>query len=399
MKVCYIAVDVAVPHFRGASTHVYEVAKNLTRLGHTVHVISRRLSPNQAGYELLDGINVHRLYRGLVAPLPFSKYNKLDESSEQQEPRSLGKLYTKYLFTIYPRLVGHVAARIIRRYGLDVIVERETSFGAGAVASTLTGKPMVLELIGPRYSKESLARSRKIILYTRSMLQDPVSPEKLFFVSAATDTTSFKPDSAVRRAVREKFGFQNSTVIGYVGTFPKWHGVEELIHSSVSVLQRFPSTKFLMVGPYYGYAKQLVEKLGLSSSFTFTGPVPYSEVPRYINASDIMVAPYNPAKSELRKKYGIGSPIKLFEYMACAKPVITTDIGIITEVVQDGKTSIIVPQGARVGLSEAIVRLMENPRVAAEIGQAGRVLVENQYSWMALAKGIEGVLEECVSKK
>ena len=399
MKICYIAVDVVVPYYRGASTHVYEIAKNLTSLGHTVHVISRRISPIQPAHEVLNGIKIHRLYRGMFFPLPFSRYNKLRDSEELDRTRFTTKMYTSYLFTIYSSLAGFLSARIIRRYGLDIIIERETSFGAGAIASILTNKPLILELIGPRYSKRSITMSKKIILYTQSMLQDPVQPEKLFFVTAATDTNSFKSDSAAGISIREKYLLQFSPIIGYVGTFPNWHGIEELIYSSIKVLKRFPNTKFLMVGPYYKYAKELTEKLGISDAYIFTGPVPYQEVPRYINAADIMVAPYNPSRNELRRKYGIGSPIKIFEYMACGKPVITTELEPITNVVQNGKTGIIVPPGDTNSLSEALIRLLENPKNAEEMGKSARMAVEDHYSWRSLAKRIEKVLEECVSQR
>ena len=60
-----------------------------------------------------------------------------------------GRAYHLYLETGFALYVACVAARFIDSYGLDVIIERETAFGAGAIASRLTGRPMVLEMIGP----------------------------------------------------------------------------------------------------------------------------------------------------------------------------------------------------------------------------------------------------------
>jgi len=394
VKICYIAVDVAIPHYRGASTHVYEVAKFLTQIGHKVHVISRRNNRTQPNYEILEGIHVHRIFRGIITPLPYSSYQRLERRGKP--PGLLDKLYEEYLFKIYPLYAGLITSQVIKKHGIEVMIERETSFGAGAVASTITGKPMILEIIGPRYSKNSFKKSKKILAYTTAMIREPVPHKKLILVSAIVDVKNFRPNPAEGKIVRERYGLQNLTVIGYIGTFAAWHGIEELIDASEKVLKRFPSVRFLMVGPYFEDAKELTEKRGLSNAYEFTGAVPHSDVPKYINAADILIAPYNPAKSELRRRYGIGSPLKVFEYMACGKPVITTSVEPITQTIQNKKTGILVPSGNSKALSEAIIHLIEKQKLAQTIGKAARKEVEKHYSGEAFAKQLEIILKEAI---
>ena len=396
VKICYVAVDVVVPFFRGASTHVYEVARHLAKLGHEVHVISRRINLDQTDYEILDSIHIHRICRGIIAPLPFSRYQQLEKGEAHVSTSLFNEIYAGYLFTIFSLYAGVFSAHIIKKYDIELIIERETSFGAGVIASTITQRPMILEIIGPRYSKRSFRKSKKIIAYTKSMIRETVPPEKLAFVAAAADVETFKPDNAQRKLTREKYNLQDLIVIGYVGTFAKWHGIEELVDASEKVLKQYSNVRFLMVGPYFKYAKELTQKRGISSAYVFTGPVPYVEVPKYINAADILVAPYNPAKSELRKKYGIGSPLKVFEYMACGKPVITTSVQPITQVIHERKTGVLVPAGDPKALSEAIVSLIEKPLFAERIGKAAREEVEKHYSWEAFAVRLENVLRETI---
>lgn len=393
VKICYVAVDVVVPHFRGASTHVYEVARHLTQLGHEVHVISRRVDRSQLSYEVLNGVHIHRIYRGMIAPLPFSSYQQLESVGERNQGL-IYKSYESYLFTLYALYAGVISSRIISQHSLEVIIERETSFGAGAIASIFTKKPMIFELIGPRYSRLSFYRAKKILAYTKSMIHDSLSLEKLVLVSAAVDVEIFNPNSSFRKVIREKYGFQDSVVIGYVGTFARWHGIEELIEASEKVLEQFSDVKFLMVGPYFQYAKELVHKRGTANAYLFTGPVRYWDVAKYINAADILVAPYNPAKTELRRKYGIGSPLKVFEYMACGKPVITTSVAPITQIVQNGKNGILVPPGDSLALAGAIIHLIEEPELREQIGKAAKEEVEKHYSWKTFAMNLERVLKE-----
>jgi glycosyltransferase involved in cell wall biosynthesis len=199
----------------------------------------------------------------------------------------------------------------------------------------------------------------------------------------------------MRKNIRKKFELCDHLVIGYVGTFPQWHGIEDLIRASVQILKQKASIKFLMVGPYFEYAQNITKKLGVETAFIFSGPVAYQEVPNYINAADIMVAPYNPNRDEMRKRYGIGSPIKIFEYMACGKPVVTTDLKLITDIVQKRKTGLIVPPGDVNKLAESLIELIDNPQEAREMGQRARRTVEHQYSWSGLTEKIADVLEQC----
>jgi len=333
------------------------------------------------------------MLRGIFVPLPFSSYVQLRGKGEKPQGFISG-LYETYLFTVYTLMAGLAVYRVIKRYDLDVIVERETSFGAGAIASILSKRPMVLEVIGPRYSKLSVRRAKKILIYTRLMVQDFVPSEKLVFVTAAVNVENFKPDFAQREILREKLGLQDSVVIGYVGTFAKWHGIEELINASERVLKEFSNVRFLMVGPYYEYAKRLVQQHGISKAYLFTGAVPYADVPKYMNAADILVAPYNPARSKLRRRYGIGSPLKVFEYMACAKPVIATAIEPITNVIENGKTGILIPPGDHEALAKAIINLIHNFNFAMDIGKAAMQEVERRYSWHKFVGVLENVLSE-----
>lgn len=389
MKICYVAVDVVVPHFRGASTHVYELSKNLVHLGHEVYMISRRLTASQSEYEELNGIKVFRIYRGIIFPPPISSYLQL---RGQRKAGLIDLVYRLYLFTIYALYAGIITTYVIKRNKIDVIIERETSFGAGAIASILTGRLMILEVIGPLYSALSSGRASDILAYTESMVPYKFR-HKLKLVTAAVDTDLFRPNAHEGRLIRERYGLQDSKVVGYVGTFQPWHGVEELILAGQDLIKRYHNLRFLMVGPYYKEMEGLTSRLGIRGSFTFIGSVNYRDVVKFINASDILVAPYNPHKSKLRSKYGIGSPLKVFEYMACEKPSITTSISPITDVVQDRVNAILVPPGDVKSLREAISELMEDPDLAESIGIRAREDAVELYSWESLARKLEDIIK------
>ena len=105
-----------------------------------------------------------------------------------------------------------------------------------------------------------------------------------------------------------------------------------------------------MVGPYYKETEEKVSAAGIADSFIFTGPIQYEQVPKYMNAGDVLVAPYNPERiesTEQVRKHGLGSPLKVFEYMAVGKPMITTDVKPISDPIEDGVTGYLVPPGTQ----------------------------------------------------
>jgi len=230
------------------------------------------------------------------------------------------------------------------------------------------------------------------------MLRNPVRSDRLVFVEASADTEKFRPNEAWGRMVREKYGLGGAVVVGYVGTFAGWHGIEDLIHASLIVARRCPNVRFLMVGPNYEWAERLTAERGVKNLFTFTGPIPYDQVPWFINAADVLVAPYNPARSELRRRYGIGSPLKLFEYMACGKPVVATAVPPIRRVVRDGVNALLVPPGDVNALADAIIRLIEDPPFAGRLGKTARKEVVGRYSWEHFASRLQDLMGEVLEE-
>jgi glycosyltransferase involved in cell wall biosynthesis len=115
--------------------------------------------------------------------------------------------------------------------------------------------------------------------------------------------------------------------------------------------------------------------------------VPYDRVPVYINASDVCAAPFILARNA---KIGL-SPLKLYEYMACGKPVVASDISGVADALEASKGGLPVPSENPEALAEAISKLLENPELRADMGSKGLSYVTENYSWYSVAKQVDGV--------
>jgi glycosyltransferase involved in cell wall biosynthesis len=132
-----------------------------------------------------------------------------------------------------------------------------------------------------------------------------------------------------------------------------------------------------------------VKRLGVSRHFLFTGMVHYKQIPLYINIADIGVAPFI---SKRNRKTGV-SPLKVFEYMACGKPVVASRIEGMEFVEAEGAGRLTEP-GDLNDLKEALFDLLTFPKKRVDMGQKGLKIAQERFSWDSRASKIEKILKE-----
>ena len=220
-----------------------------------------------------------------------------------------------------------------------------------------------------------------------------LSRDRIFVIPNGVNTVLYRPEE--KSFVRLQLGLKSpGSFITYVGTFAPWQGLKLLVRCAPIVRRRFPNVQFLIIGD--GMEKEIILRSirdqEIEDLFIFTGWVPYDAVPSYINAADVCVAPFDQRLNQYTGK----SPLKVFAYWACAKPVVATDIPEIGELIEDVGGGIVVPPNDVQQLSEALVSLLENPELAGEMGKKGRTIVEQRLSWTSIAGKIDAVLTDCI---
>jgi len=382
LRILYVATDVRLPSSKGSSTHTYELASCLQKLGNQVHVMIRRGSKAESETEEIDGSTYHRVYRGILFPIE----GKGRSSSNAKRQSLRRRVFDVYLTLVHAPYCAYKAVGLVRRFNIDVILERASSLGAGAIAALLCGKPLVLEVIDRRHTRLSTKISQKILAYGRDVLKVDPPPDRLRIVSAAANIDLFRPreDRQVER-----------DLVGYVGSFRPWHGVQDIVDAAEILVNRANPARFRMVGPSYDWVAKLVAAKGLSSLFQFTGPVEYSRVPDLIDNCAIVLAPFDPSKDPfMRRKGFIFSPLKIFEYMSLGKAIVATKVEKVRDVLSNGKTALLVDPSSPARLAGAIESLMKHPPTAVRLGRRARIAVARRFSWDKLSKIVNSVLSE-----
>ncbi len=291
----------------------------------------------------------------------------------------------------------------------DLIYERYAGFNvAGVLVSRLTGIPIAVEINdlagedrtrqGKRTAMPGLAaaferyicRNATAVLPVSEYLREQIlalgaKPERVRAIPNAVDPGKFDPERADGEAVREVHGLAGATVVGFIGSFTKWHGVELLIRVAAELTPEFPDLRVLLVGDgaRRSEVEALVEELGLTRHVVFAGKVPHAQVPDHIAAMDIAVVPgANP----------FVSPVKAFEYMAMGKAPIAPRYHSLEEAVDDGRTGLLFEPESPEGLRAHLRALLSDPGLRERLGVAAREKVLTQHLWKHNARRVLDLL-------
>jgi glycosyltransferase involved in cell wall biosynthesis len=297
----------------------------------------------------------------------------------------------------------------------DAIYQRHARFSlVGALLSRLSGKPLILEYNGSeqfvaRYWNSTPLRRRlaacedaalqaaaRIVVVSKvdcqALIERGVAPERIVINPNAVDAERFSMGGGpeIRRRHRLDPG---DLVIGFVGTFGPWHGAHVLARAFADVASSLPHAHLLLVGdgPELDSTRSIIRDADLVGRATVAGQIPPSDVPRYLDACDILVSPHVPLPNDVEF---FGSPTKLFEYMAAGKAIIASDLGQIADVLEHAVTAWLVEPGDVGMLTEAIGVLAEAPEVRRELGTRARRQAIEHHSWRMNARRIADAYRE-----
>lgn len=249
--------------------------------------------------------------------------------------------------------------------------------------------PFFLKPFGAKLGSIMLQKNisaSKITLYsTHSLKEDYNLPQsKSEYIPNGVDTQLFKLYSS--NELKSSLGIDDELIIGFVGALREWVDLEP-VFESLQQLSQHLKLKLLIVGEesHLGKNKELARKYSVSDKVIFAGTVPYLDVPKYMSCMDICLIPFK--KDSVSKN---SLPLKLFEYMACEKPVISTGLpGVINAV---GEKVLYASNASE--FSDKITYLYNNEEIRNSMGVQGREYVEKHYDWSIICSRIEEILEE-----
>jgi len=205
-----------------------------------------------------------------------------------------------------------------------------------------------------------------------------IAAEKVTVIPNAVDIESFKLASPPDPELLGKLGLTGKTVIGFIGSFYAYEGLDLLLDALPSLLAAQPDIRILLVGggPQEANLRQQADKLGLIDAVIFAGRVPHKDVTRYYDLINILAYPRQPMRlTELV------TPLKPLEAMAQGQLFVASDVGGHKELVEHNKTGILFRAGDRDALALAITSLLNSRECWPEMKTNGRHFVEEIRNW------------------
>ena len=216
-----------------------------------------------------------------------------------------------------------------------------------------------------------------------------VDPDKIVVMPNGVDTNLFRPDYAGEQ-LRKRWDLNGRPVVGFLGAFHPWHGLDLLVQSFSSILADIPSAVLLLIGD--GRARPVVEQTvrqcGVASNVKITGLLPQDEAAALLSVVDVAVLPYPKLPQELWF-----SPLKLYEYMSSGKAIVASRAGQIREVLEHNQTGLLVESGDIQGFTEAIKSLLQSPSLRSYLGQNARQQAVKHHSWHRYIDRLEAIYQ------
>jgi len=395
MRVLVTIFEQLVPISGGGTPRINSIIDILVKRGHEVSVAASFAADAR---EVLQILRCNKVFL-------LSNVSRLDKNKMK-----------KYLF-FHPLNIYRVVHEAMKSKP-DLIIAHNSIAGLAAILAKKTAKSLAvvdmtdlifeylssydehawtsqLQVVGEKVENKVVRESDRIITISQTMkktlIQKGAEPEKVDVVYDGVKTEVFRPRRKEATMLRQKCADGVENVIMHHGVIDPQDHPEILVDAAADVIKEHPNTMFWLIGSGAAIPriKEKTRRNGLEKHFFFSGWIPFENVPTFISACDVGLV-ILPDISSAR----IRVTLKGFEYWACEKPVVVPNLPALNEVVQPGQTGLFYKPGDPKDLAEKICALLGNRQLSRKMGEAGRKLVEEKYSWNKLAAEFVSICED-----
>lgn len=318
---------------------------------------------------------------------------ELGEVMSSEVPTSCRYLTHKWDLRVLPRLASY-----LKQNQIDALV----TVGAGdkmfwgRLAARIAGTPVVACALHSTGWPDGVGRMNRALTpitdafigvaeehgrYLRD--QEGFPTDKVHVIPNGVDTERFQADVTANSIVRQELSIPfDAPVCSIVAALRPEKNHDMFLHGAALIRQRFPDTRFLIVGdgPERDRLEKLKAQLKLSESVRFLGT--RKDIPAILAASNVCALT---SKME-------ANPVSILEALSTRVPVVATRVGSVPTTVIDGETGYLVTPGDEVAFADRVTHLLSHPSEAANMGRNGRDLVCKDWSVDSMVRGYENLI-------
>ena len=381
MKRIFVFAGYFYPHSGGGEKNIYDLSKRLAQKGHEIYIITCNTDGGLTT-ENVDGLHIHRLPSWNImggaypVPKPVPRTFKTLFQLLRKERVDVVNTQTRFFVT---SLIGLLFAQA-KRAPL-VHTERGATHTVSSNRFVTTFSKMYDHTIGSlivRRAKRNIGVSQAACDFVRHL-----GARNTVVIPNGVDTALFRE---VCTDLRGRLGLQNAVVIAYVGRLIYAKGVHDLISVFGGIERRFENVVLLVVGggAYRKKLESMATAMG-GSRVVFFGEKNHNEIVEILSITDVFV---NPSYSE-------GLPTSVMEAAAVGLPIVATNVGGTSEIIDDGKNGFLVAPGDTRVLEQRICQLIENTELRGKFATGIRDFVRQSFDWDEITdKWIREVIPE-----
>ncbi|MDE2276159.1 MAG: glycosyltransferase, exosortase A system-associated [Burkholderiales bacterium] len=406
MRILHV-LDHSIPLHSGYTFRTLAILREQRRLGwQTFHLTSPKHTGSGSGTgtgtppleETVDGWHFHRTppaEGGVVrSGLPGLTEMALMRQTERRLAEVAEDVKPQILHAHSPVLNALPALRVGKRLGIPVVYEVRAFWEDAAVDHGTTSEGSLRYRVTRRLETHALHHARHVFTICEGLRIDiaarGIAADKITVIPNAVDIGTFEPGGQPDEALKSRLGLAGATVVGFIGSFYAYEGLDLLLQALPALLQQQPALRLLLVGggPQEAALKAQAQQLGVADRVVFTGRVPHAEVQRYYDLIDVLAYPRHSMRlTELV------TPLKPLEAMAQGRLLVASDVGGHKELIHHGETGWLFKAGSATALAEAITALLAQRERWPGLRRAGREFVERQRNWAASVARYKPVFE------
>jgi PEP-CTERM/exosortase A-associated glycosyltransferase len=334
--------------------------------------------------EDVDGLHFYRTPRsdGFLAKLPLLNQKAVIDSLEQRLCQIIPQIKPDVLHAHSPSLNAIAALRAGKKFGIPVVYEVRAFWEDAAVDHGTAKENGVRYKLTRAIETHALKNANAVTTICEGLRKDIVargiSADKVTVIPNAVDIDKFAVGGVADLALKHKLGLQDMRLIGFIGSFYAYEGLDVLLRAAPAMLARLPDLRVLLVGggPQDAQLRQLARDLNIADKVVFTGRVPHEQVQQYYDLLDVLVYP----RLSMRLT-DLVTPLKPLEAMAQGRVLAASDVGGHLELIEHGKTGVLFKANDPVSLANNVGDLLAAQESWPALRANGRRFVENERNW------------------
>ena len=401
MRVLHV-LDHSIPLHSGYTFRTRSILREQRALGwETFHVTGAKQNAGDMLEETVDGLHFYRTpeSKGALAKLPVLNQINVIDGLAKRLAEIIPVIKPDVLHAHSPSLNAIAALRAGKRFGIPVVYEVRAFWEDAAVDHGTSSENGLRYRATRALETYALKNADAVTTICEGLRRDIVArgiaADKVTVIPNAVDIDKFSMGGAPDLALKEKLGLTGARLLGFIGSFYAYEGLDVLLRAVPKLIARMPDLRVLLVGggPQDAQLRQLAQDLNIADKVVFTGRVPHEQVNMYYDLLDVLVYP----RMSMRLT-DLVTPLKPLEAMAQGRILAASDVGGHLELIADGKTGVLFAADDPDSLATRVGDLLAAPHSWPALRQNGRAFVETERNWRVSVARYQNVYGRLTNK-